>query len=1235
MLAAPAAQADTDPFGAGPAPVPVDRSTAGPAPELTADQQAIVAARSTAKATGKPAVVDALTTETSQTLVNPNGTLTTTASAQPVRTKQGKTWSDLDATLRGNPDGSLSPAVASTGLTLSGGGTGPMATLTTRDGKTLSVTFPFALPKPTLSGPTATYHGVLRPDVDLQVTALPNGGWRDVIIVRTAEAAADPALKKLRFPISTTGGLTTTTDAEGRIALKDETGAVRINAATPYQWDSSTSAPQAPAAAKSRGAASLSAAAADNGAPPADRSTAEAPGTAAVVSKIAVAADSTGIELTPDATTFGKGTGPWYLDPTISVAGSTQAYAQVQEYNPGSSYTSNMSSLGVGYCGYSDCSGRGRERIYYQIGIPAELRTKPNGAPSLPTIYGSTLYTTVTSAASPGTQVPLGVYLAGGIADGGAYGTINGGTNWNNQPCNGGGTMGGCSKIASPVTTVIGNGPVNYDVTNAVREKAGWSWTSWIIGIAPDDESNKLYRQHYSTNPYVVTNYDLAPSIWWPRTSPTPGTASDGKQSECTSGGAYPWTNPGWVGANQNITLTASNWSPANMNLHTVFRMWDDNDSSFGFTGDSGWAGSWNPNGVSVNVGSLSDGHQYGWTANAYDADPPSQGLGSTETPWCYFRVDKTPPTVSVTSTDFPPVGTPNPTPSKYSSDAGTFTLSGTDPDPAGGPAGGHSGLACFRWTTNSTPATGWRCDDSRTGVANNVDTGVVPASQGSFTFTPGRWGTNILYVQAQDNAGNYSQPVAYAYYAPWKPGSLPMFGDLTGDGKPDILVPDATGKLLLVQPSLDPSTAVGISGTDTVAPGGQGWKNVQITHRGSLRGNANADELIAHPPGDPFMYLYQNNGHGVFSTRVPFLKNGKTSGAAPVCQDADGVPLPGGCPADFGGGDWSTTTQILAIGTPEGEYTKDATGQTVLTRTSLLAVIGNKLWLFPPGTTIARLLNGTDKEVSTGDWSNFDLIGPGPANGNTGTDADPVRQPTLWARDRGDGRIHAYPITRNADGSTNYSALADPTKGTIIGTGFTAAQYPTVGSSGDISGKGLADLWTLSPTGALQLWPGVNGSSVAGRVTGFATPPVFLGTPGGKSIKNSYSNRCLLAYSSNNVNGAPAVQGDCNPNYADQIWEFNDVAGGGYQIRNKFSNRCLVVYANNSGNGAPAAQNDCNSGYADQVWNLDPVTGGGYLIRNKFSNRCLVVLAANNNNGAPATQYDCNAGWADQVWRF
>src|SRR5436305_148900 len=54
-------------------------------------------AQTRAAATGQAVVADALTTETTQTTVNPDGTVTLTENVQPVRVWQNGAWVSLDA----------------------------------------------------------------------------------------------------------------------------------------------------------------------------------------------------------------------------------------------------------------------------------------------------------------------------------------------------------------------------------------------------------------------------------------------------------------------------------------------------------------------------------------------------------------------------------------------------------------------------------------------------------------------------------------------------------------------------------------------------------------------------------------------------------------------------------------------------------------------------------------------------------------------------------------------------------------------------------------------------------------------------------------------------------------------------------------------------------------------------------------------------------------------------------
>ena len=150
-----------------------------------------------AKRTGKAVPVTGATTATSTLTANPDGTLTLTEDAVPVRAQVDGTWRALNPDLVRNANGTLSPAVSTSPLALSGGGSSPLATMT--DGPyALSVYAPMRLPAPTVSGATATYAGVL-PGVDLIVTATASGGYSEDLRVDSRAAAADPGLASLTF----------------------------------------------------------------------------------------------------------------------------------------------------------------------------------------------------------------------------------------------------------------------------------------------------------------------------------------------------------------------------------------------------------------------------------------------------------------------------------------------------------------------------------------------------------------------------------------------------------------------------------------------------------------------------------------------------------------------------------------------------------------------------------------------------------------------------------------------------------------------------------------------------------------------------------------------------------------------------------------------------------------------------------------------------------------------------
>ncbi|MFG2055210.1 LamG domain-containing protein [Micromonospora sp. NPDC048930] len=195
----------------------------------------------------------------------------------------------------------------------SAGGKGPAVTLV-RQGKSLTLSWPGGLPKPTVNGDSATYPEVL-PGTDLVLRAT-RTGFTHVFAVKTAQAAANPALRALRFELG--GDARVVRGLDGRLSAVAGTD-VLASAEPAVMWDSNTT-PSAAARAAASGAG-------QGGGQP-GRSTAAAPGDVAKTAAVGVEVAGGDLVLRPDTALLAKSSAfPVFIDPAWSTGKSRWAYA--------------------------------------------------------------------------------------------------------------------------------------------------------------------------------------------------------------------------------------------------------------------------------------------------------------------------------------------------------------------------------------------------------------------------------------------------------------------------------------------------------------------------------------------------------------------------------------------------------------------------------------------------------------------------------------------------------------------------------------------------------------------------------------------------------------------------------------------------------------------------------------------------------------------------------------------
>ena len=455
MLAA-GALADPVPAAAAAAAATAAVSKSVPVPVDVVSKPDQVSAMLAAHRLGHEVEISGLTSATSMTWAQPDGSLKTEMDQAPVRVERAGAWVDVDTTLAA-AGGRVTPAAAVEAYTFSGGGSGPLVAWSNTAGQALSLSWPAVLPVPTLSGDTATYPGVL-PGTDLLLSAR-RAGWE--ISLRLNTRPTKPV--SVSLPLSLTG-LRSAQRADGSFGLLDGAGKAVVNSPLGQMWDATG-----------------------------DPTTGRALHTAAVTSSLT----STSLTLSP-AQSFMADPGtvfPVTVDPLMTMADTSDAY--VNKATPTTAYY-QPSALKTGF----DGTNTFRSFLFFHDWAGMRGKHILNAYLQLWNSYSSTC-----AANSSNEQVD--VYTLGS-----AWTYL---TTWNTKPSL---AIKQGSAIFAHGRTGCAADYHHITITGAVAKWADYTDSTGMLGVVSTSETSTLgYKNFYSAQtglggvPKIYVTYNSYPSV--------------------------------------------------------------------------------------------------------------------------------------------------------------------------------------------------------------------------------------------------------------------------------------------------------------------------------------------------------------------------------------------------------------------------------------------------------------------------------------------------------------------------------------------------------------------------------------------------------------------------------------------------------------------------------------------------------------------------------------------------
>lgn len=319
------------------------------------------------------------------------------------------------------------------------------------------------------------------------------------------------------------------------------------------------------------------------------------------------------------------------------------------------------------------------------------------------------------------------------------------------------------------------------------------------------------------------------------------------------------------------------------------------------------------------------------------------------------------------------------------------------------------------------------------------------------FLLTPPSQGPHFVYAHSVDGAGNRSDTATYLFYANERPAGGPdRAGDLDGDGLRDVWSLGSDGRLRFSAGRGDGAFAPAVDGGVTFPAG------TKVVASGDWSGHGHTDLVVVEHNAverKNKLWVYPNPGTGaVRDERVELTVTCPVADPDLGCESADDH--------------WCDAEDVVDAGDLNADGAPD-----------LLVKQGERLWACY-GNGIGLLdASGPPVLVGGADRDGHTVVVPGDTNG------DGLADP--WLRQDAPGDVFRVAGVKGADGKVDPAGWGVAANRAKIASGIARAAYPVLGSSGDLTGDGLTDLWAVADDGNAVAFrgtaAGLDGTPVSG----------------------------------------------------------------------------------------------------------------------------------------------------------